>query len=150
MALKNLILHRSAVRGGTQIRHVVKFHKTNTLHRTVQTQAEDIPGASTTQILPKHLHFRFQTRQFLISGRKTPHTIPCSAFQAAAVASGSVLVASAPLSSRSAGAWQTRRGWQRCQRNEQLEKEVHGNSWWVFDPISSPSGSGHSHRGLQV
>lgn len=81
------------------------------------------------------------TREFLVSGRKLPKPSLHLHFRQQQWPLGSVLVASGPLSSRN-GVWQTRRGWHRSPRNEQLEKEVHGNSWWLLDPISSPSGSG--------
>lgn len=106
------------------------------LHRTapVQTQPEDVPKSTRSTSSTESLPSLVSTREFLVSGRKLPKPSLDLHFKQQQWPLGSVLVASAPLSSR--------RGWHRSHRNQQLEKEVHGNSWWVFDPISSPSGSG--------
>lgn len=128
-----------AGRGATQIRPMAKLHKSNTLKAssaallccTEQLQSRGYPKVLRHQEHVHHsessLHCRRLNKQFLLSA--APQTIPSSAAKQQQQLWG-LFGALGPLSSRSAGVWQGRRGWH----------SLGGRSSWQRSSTGIPGG----------
>lgn len=170
MALKNPILYRSviapacAVRGVTQTRHIVKVNKLNTLkassaaaavlHRTapVHAQPEDIPKCHQEHIHHSESSSAFTLQMFktgnslFLEGNCLNHPFSCMSSSSSSSSLWDLfrrhLVPSAPEVVGFGKPGEAGRG---LRGTSSWKSRCMENSWWVFDPIGSPSGSGHSH-----